>query len=203
MMLAELETLFRGLELDEKHIIAERDGVTLFVVRPSKPNRALKHKYDPYRNIQIWMKEGGLPEFRPNHLRVLIDLNFRTRANPEATRSFLKAFDEIHGGRDPQQAIMDLPDEDGSFNLSPLWVTALLAQMFYAEQRLYYPRESKFDPPSLFLHGWVRAFINHHKALDIMCMSVARYQPPPAKYTRKENRKSRHFDPSAGLLWYL
>ena len=52
------------------------------------------------KNFQIWLKEGER-EFRPNHLRVMIDLNLRIRSRGDLKERLLFAFDNIFYGRDP------------------------------------------------------------------------------------------------------
>ena len=190
------------LEFDKKEVICtDIDGVEIYVIRPSVlPKRFTG--YDVKKNFQIWIKEGER-EFRPNHLRVLIDLNLRTRSRPDLKRKLLQAFDNVFYGRDPEEELNKLGEERFEHFLNNIEIILTLAQLFLIEQEINYLKESKFDPGNLFLQGWIREFIDSPKEIDNLCMSVANRQPPKTKYTYKENKKHKKFDKNFKPLWYF
>lgn len=41
-----------------------------------------------------------------------------------------------------------------------------MAQLFIIEQDIGYGGKSTFDPPSLYIHGWIRTFIEAEQEID-------------------------------------
>ncbi|WP_102401370.1 hypothetical protein [Haloimpatiens massiliensis] len=199
----ELLNIVKELQFDTKKLIYKENNSEIYIYRPSKlPKRF--NNYDSNRNFQIWFSENKR-EFRPNHLRVLIDLNLRVRCRPELKKPLLLAFDNIFYGNDPIKEIQILKNEIFEHFLNSLNITAILAQLFIIEQAYSYTsnHESKYDPPTLFLQGWIREFIDNPKEIDNLCMSVCNRQPPLAKYTNKENKNSSKYESNISPLWYL
>jgi len=200
------DTLFivKDLEFDKRLDVFSFEGIIIYITRPSKLSKNFLEKgYDPKKNFQIWMIDGQR-EFRPNHLRVFIDLNLRVRCKPEHKRDLLLAFDSIFYGNEPVDSMAKLSKIQFSHYLNPLPVIGVLSQLFIIEQEYGYlsHRESKYDPSSLFYQGWVRQFIDSPREIDIMSMSVCRFQPPKASYTNKENKKHKKYSPNLKALWY-
>ena len=198
----EMVKVIKNLEFDKKTIIVEYEGIELYVLRPSELPKNLKNEYDVKKNFQIWLKENKR-EFKPNHLRIMIDLNLRVRSRPELKIKLLEAFDNIFYGKDPNEAISELKNEEFEHFLNPLPIIANLAQLMIFEQEYNYKKESKFEPKTLFLQGWIREFIDSPKEIDNMCMSVGRFQPPVSKYTNKENKKNKKLEENLKKLWYI
>ena len=195
--------LVEELEFDKKKIIlTDKENVELFVVRPSVITASLRNDYDLKKNFQIWLKEDDRV-FKPNHLRLMIDLNLRTRSNPNLKEKLLTIFDNIFYGKDPDEEIKLLEKEEFKHYLNTLRIIANLSQLFLIEQELNYTRESNFDPKNLFFQGWIREFIDSPKEIDNMCMSVCRFQPPRTQYTNKENKKHKDYEKNLKSLWYL
>ncbi len=189
----------------EKHdiIITDNDGVEVSVFRPKEVPRRLRQKYDPNKNFQIWLKEGD-EHFRPNHLRLIIDLDLRMRSRPDLQKRLLQAFDDIFYGENPDIVVERFKSETFEHKLNSLNIITTLMQLFTIEQEINYTSESKFDPPTLFLLGWVRAAICRNKEIDNLCMSIGRFQPPPSRFTDMENKKKHHkYNPNRPNLWYF
>ncbi len=193
--------LVKNLPFDQKKIVFEQDNIKIQIFRPSKLSKRFEG-YDLKKNFQIWLKEGNR-EFRPNHLRVMIDLNLRTRSRPELKKDILLAFDNIFYGKDPEIELKSLNNEHFEHNLNPLVIIGYLAQLFIIEQEYGYNKKSYFDPPTLFLQGWIREFIDNPKEIDNLCMSVCNRQPPLKKYTYKENKKHKKYEKDLKPLWYV
>jgi hypothetical protein len=193
--------IVKNLEFDKKTHVFTEGNLEVFLLRPSKLSKKFED-YDVKKNFQIWLKEGER-EFRPNHLRVMIDLNLRVRSRPDLKNKLLLAFDNIFYGKDPEKELDELSKEKFEHFLNPLKVIGILAQLFIIEQEYGYHRESKFDPPTLFFQGWIREFIDNPKEIDNLCMSVANRQPSEARYTNLENKKSKKHNCQLEALWYL
>lgn len=193
--------IVKALEFDKKKVLCTVDGIELYILRPSKLSKRFEN-YDVKKNFQIWLKDGPR-EFRPNHLRVMIDLNLRVRSRPDLKRELALLFDNIFYGKDPDKEVEKLEKEKFAHFLNPLRLIANLAQLFIIEQEYGYNKESMFDPPTLFLQGWIREFIDSPKEIDNLCMSVCRGQPPKTQYTFMENKKHKNYSKELQNLWYL
>jgi hypothetical protein len=186
----------------DKIVPLNSDGeFEIYVLRPSTLGARFK-EYDKEKNFQIWLREGTR-EFRPNHLRVMIDLNLRIRCRPDLKRQLLLAFDKIFYGESPDNAIVGLENEKFEHYLNSLKIIANLHQLFIVEQDYCYHKESKFEPATLFFQGWIRQMIDGPKEIDNLCMSICNGQPPQIKYTHLENKKHKHYSENRKALWYL
>ena len=192
----------KGLPFDKELTVCKKEGVELFVNRPSKLSKRFKN-YDIKKNFQIWLREGERL-FRPNHLRVMMDLNLRVRSRPDLKRKLAVVFDNVFYGKDPDIEIKSLEQEKFEHFLNPMRIVANLSQLFVIEQAYNYYKKSKFDPSTLFYQGWLRQAIDNTREIDNLCMSIGKaIQPPPPKYTALENKKDKRFTKDLKPLWYL
>mgnify|MGYP001592294543 CR=1 FL=1 len=193
--------IMKELPFDKKISVFKKGNTEIQLFRPSVLSKRFKD-YDIEKNFQIWLKEGGR-EFKPNHLRVMIDLNLRVRSRTDLKKALLLAFDNIFYGKDPEKELAKLSKEKFEHYLNELMIIGVLAQLFIIEQEYGYEKESMFEPPTLFFQGWIREFIDNPKEIDKLCMSVAHGQPPIAKYVNKENKKHKLFVKEPSALWYV
>jgi len=193
--------VIRELSFDTNKIVYKNNDLEIYLFRPSKLSKRFED-YDVKKNFQIWLKEGERT-FRPNHLRVMIDLNLRVRSRVDLKKKLLLAFDNIFYGADPEKELKELSKENFEHFLNDLVVIGILSQLFIIEQEYGYHKESKFDPPTLFFQGWIREFIDNPKEIDNLCMSVCNGQPPLAKYVKFENKKDKKHNSKLKSLWYI
>ena len=193
--------VIKDLKFDERKSVYNDKEMELYILRPSKLSKRFKD-YDLKKNFQIWLQQGKR-NFKPNHLRVMIDLNLRVRSRPDLKKELLLAFDNIFYGKDPEKELDKLNKEEFEHFLNPLKMIGTLAQLFIIEQEYGYNKESKFEPPTLFLQGWIREFIDSPKEIDNLCMSVCSRQPPKADYVNLENKKSKKYVKNLKPLWYI
>lgn len=191
----------KRLGFDEEMLVCQVESIELYILRPSKLSKRFK-SYDLKKNFQIWLREGER-NFRPNHLRVFIDLHLRVRSRPDLKRKLLEIFDGIFYGEDPDEIIRSVLEENFEHFLNPLSIIANLSQLFIIEQAYVYHRESNYDPPTLFYQGWVRQVLDDIKEVDNLSMSIAKGQPPAARYTSKENKKHKKYQENLPTHWYL
>lgn len=59
---------------------------SILVYRPSQLSQRFKD-YDVNKNFQIFLQIGNNKPFRPNHLRLLIDLKLRSRELPQVKKN--------------------------------------------------------------------------------------------------------------------
>jgi len=201
MLKSEIFKIVKELEFDIKKTIFKKGNTEIQLYRPSKLSARFKD-YDVKKNFQIWLKENDR-EFRPNHLRVMIDINLRVRSRPELKKDLLLAFDNIFYGKDPEKELMKLSKQKFEHYLNDLVVIGILSQLFIIEQEYGYHKESMFEPPTLFFQGWIREFIDNPKEIDNLCMSVCNGQPPLTKYVNQENKKHKMYVKESPALWYI
>mgnify|MGYP001564792545 CR=1 FL=1 len=193
--------LVKNLSFDMNKIVYKEGDTEVYILRPSKLSDRFKD-YDINKNFQIWLRDDKR-EFRPNHLRVMIDLNLRIRSRSDLKKQLLLAFDNIFYGEDPEKELKELSKENFEHFLNPLIIIGYCAQLFIIEQEYCYHKESKYKPPALFFQGWVRQFIDSPKEIDNMCMSVCSGNTPLIKYTFKEDKKHKKYIQKLNPLWYL
>ena len=195
----------RAIDLSfEEHdvILVDDEGVELSIYRPIKVPKGLRQEYDSKTNFQIWLKDKD-NHFKPNHLRLIIDLDLKLRSCPDLQKELLKAFDDIFCGEDTEIVVKRFESIKFKHELNSFAIIANLMQLFVVEQAINYTKESKFDPPTLFLLGWVRAVLCKHKEIDNLCMSIGRFQPPSPKFTSMDNKKHRNYKSDRAELWYF
>jgi hypothetical protein len=198
MEYSEVFAIIKGLKSGVPLTIYKEKNAEIYLIRP---NRSFK-QYDPKKNFQIFIKEGKR-EFRPNHLRIFIDLHLRVRSRPELKKELLIAFDNIFYKKEPIASIKKIRKEIFEHELNSISIIAVLSQLFIIEQEFNYIGASKYEPPTLFYQGWIRQFIDSSREIDNLCMSVCSRQPPAAKYTSCENRKNKKWNENNPKLWYL
>ncbi|MBO5146224.1 MAG: hypothetical protein J6C19_11940 [Lachnospiraceae bacterium] len=175
---------------------------SILIFRPSTLSERFKN-YDVNTNFQIFLKIANDKPFRPNHLRLLIDLKLRVRELPQYKEDLLAAFDKIFFGDEPLEAILPLTHIHFTQYINPIDITAILAQLFIIEQNIGYGYKSTFNPPSLYIHGWIRTFIASNQEIDQIVYRICRNTPPAVKYTCQDNKNHPKYNPNAQLLWYL
>ena len=103
---AKMFKIVKELPFDKKKTVYSEGETSVYVFRPSALSKRFKD-YDVKKNFQIFLKIGDR-EFRPNHLRVMIDLNLRVRSRPDLRKKLLLAFDNIFYDGDPETELRAL-----------------------------------------------------------------------------------------------
>lgn len=201
MTYEEMYDIIISLPFNEMKTVYSNENQSIIVFRPSILPIRFKD-YDVNTNFQIFLQTGSEKPFRPNHLRLLLDLKLRSREFPESKDALLLAFDNIFYGWDPLKAINKLLSISYTQYINPLDITAQLAQLFIIEQNIGYGSKSTFDPPSLYIQGWIRSFINENQEIDQIVYRICRNTPPPVKYTCQDNKRHKKYNFHAGPLWY-
>ncbi len=189
------------LEYDRELVLITEGNYELSVLRPSVLSKRFKN-YDLTKNFQIFLNDGK-NHFRPNHLRIMIDINLRVRSRPDLKALLLTIFDNIFYGKNPENEIEIIEKEVFEHYLNPIRIIANLAQLFLIEQDFAYNKKSNYDPGTLFFQGWIREFLDNKKEIDNLCMSVCKFQPPSNKYVCKENKNDKLYTDVLQPLWYL
>lgn len=201
MNYADMKQIVLNLPFDTMQEVYNNGEQAILIFRPSKLT-ARFNKYDVNTNFQIFLQIGNDEPFRPNHLRMLLDLKLRVREFPEEKETLLAAFDNIFYGDEPLDAIKHLTYIRFTQYINPIDITAILAQLFIIEQDIGYGGRSTFDPPSLYLQGWIRTFIDADQEIDQVVYRICRNTPPAVKYTCQDNKNHAKYNPRADVLWY-
>ena len=98
---------------------------SILIYRPSTLSERFKN-YDVNTNFQIFLKIGDNKPFRPNHLRLLIDLKLRARELPQTKEELLIAFDKIFYGYEPLEAIEPLSRIHFTQYINPIDILSLI-----------------------------------------------------------------------------
>lgn len=202
MYYEDMFSIVEKLPFDTEAEVFSSDTEIIYLLRPSILPRNFS-SYNPETNIQIWLEEAGNRPFKPNHLRILIDLKLRIREHPELRYELLEAFDKIFYGEDPLIAIEPLQQYKFSQHIGSLESTAILAQLFIIEQEYGFNGDSNYNPPSLYIQGWIRYFIDSDYEIDILCRRICGNNTPPVKYTCCDDKNHRKYTPNVKPLWYL
>ena len=212
----EYNTLFdeiRRLEFDVRKTIYSKNDIEIYLIRPSK-----KYKnYDINKNFQVFLKTKNR-EFRPNHLRVIMDLYLRSLSRPDLKEEILELVDLIFYKKEFSNLLEKLKEETFNNYLNEnLDVTIYLLTLFVIEQDYNYIGKSFYEPKSTFLIGWVRQVLCDNSGdLDNYIMSICNNQPPKTKFTEKNSkirRKTQNkqsisvynekFEENPKKLWYI
>lgn len=100
----EMKKIILDLPFDTMTQVYDNGEQAILLYRPSTLSERFKN-YDVNTNFQIFLKIGNDKPFRPNHLRLLIDLKLRSRELPELRDDLLLVFDKIFYGEEPLLAI--------------------------------------------------------------------------------------------------
>jgi hypothetical protein len=193
--------IIKDLEFDKLTSVYKKGKTEIFLLRPSKLSSRFKY-YDKNKNFQVWLKDGG-KKFRPNHLRLLIDLNLRARSREDLIKELLTAFDNIFYGKDPEIELKKLSEEKFEHYLNDIITIGILTQTLILEQEYGYHKKSKYNPPSLYLQGWIRAFIYNMKEIDTLLARICGNNPPEVKYTCQDDKNHKGFCKEDKPIWYL
>jgi len=158
-----------------------RDGSEIYVLRPEKPGRT-KQEYKIF-NLQIFLKKPGKKEFRPNHLRLLIDLYLKKISDPEKSEYIFSVIERIFNGEDPKNFINDVKNMRFKMQIDDVDINLYCAQLFMLEQDICYEK-SKYDPHRLFLMGYIRYVRSGEEEIDKIARGIAVGYPPPPRFTK-------------------
>lgn len=198
----EMKEIVLDLSFDTMTEVYNNGEQAILIYRPSTLSERFKN-YVVNTNFQIFLRIGDNKPFRPNHLRLLIDLKLRARELSQSKEELLIAFDKIFYGVNPLDAIKPLTHIPFTQYINPIDITAILAQLFIIEQDIGYGGKSTFDPPSLYIQGWIRTFISSEQEIDQIIYRICRNTPPAVKYTCQDNKNHPKYNTNAECLWYI
>ena len=133
----EMKEIVLDLSFDTMTEVYNNGEQAILIYRPSTLSERFKIM-TLNTNFQIFLRIGDNKPFRPNHLRLLIDLKLRARELSQSKEELLIAFDKIFYGANPLDAIKPLTHIPFTQYINPIDITAILAQLFIIEQDIGY-----------------------------------------------------------------
>ncbi len=202
------EERIRELEVGGKiNLYTAEDGSQIFVKKPENVPSQLRRKIPPALNFQIFLNPPRDEEFRPNHLRVLIDYHLKKKSEKNLYKELLSSVEAIYRGKDPENQLQKFNSYNFPMQIDPLDVTFYLTQLFMIEQEITWGKGteygSKYEPPRLFFLGYVRMVFDEAKEIDKICWGAANRNQPLVGYTKYNNKKRDEFSEEKDKLWYL
>lgn len=178
-----LETINK-LDVGNSKNIYRVDNTDIWIHRPEKLGRSLKskEKYDIKTNFQIFMRGGDGRAFRPNHLRILIDLHLKLISNSKEAERLFSILEEIYRGKDPLEFKDELSKIKFKMQLDTALVNICCSQLFMAEQDINYTK-GKIKPPRSYLMGYIRFVKSEKENIDKLLWNSIRH--PPKKEFRE------------------
>lgn len=169
-----------------KNIYKCGNGVKIFIKKPEKIPTQLKQsdRYDPKKNFQIGLNKKDLPEFLPNHLRILIDLYLKNKEDSERAEKLFDAIEKIYEGHDPSRLKKEMNKLKFEEKIEENFTILCLAQLHMIEQDINYDF-GKVKPPRAYLMGYIRMIRLEAEEIDKILWSSTRH-PPRVKYRSKE-----------------
>lgn len=170
--------VIKDLKIGESKNIYRVDNTDLWIFRPEKLGSSLKNKdkYDIKTNFQIFMRGGDGKAFKPNHLRVLLDLHLKLVSNPNLAEKLFSILEEIYNGKDPLEFKDELSKMKFKMQLDSALVNVCCAQLFMSEQDINYTM-GKIQPPRSFLMGYIRFIKVGQENIDKILWSSIRHPP--------------------------
>jgi hypothetical protein len=127
------------------------------------------------------------PEFRPTHIRLLIDLYIKRESNEKDFKVFFKKLEDVYTGKDPKDFVEELRALTFPMHLDEAEVNLYVAQLLMIEQDFNFgpdaPKQSKMDPPREYLMRFFRWIAAGDTQIDrIIFAAAGRRYPAPKKY---------------------
>mgnify|MGYP001590659231 FL=1 len=166
------------LKIGESKNIYRVDNTDLWIHRPEKLGSSLKNKekYDVKTNFQIFMRgEDGIA-FKPNHLRILLDLHLKLISNPDDAEQLFLILEKIYNGEDPIKFKEKLLKMSFKMQLDTSLINVCCAQLFMSEQDVNYTK-GKIQPPRAYLMGYIRLIKTKQENIDKVLWNSIRHPP--------------------------
>jgi len=176
------------VEMGNKLSIYTHENSEIFIFKPTEIPSHLKRRdnYDPKKNFQIFLNLPNQEPFRPNHLRILLDLYLKKTSDATKADKLFNSFEEIYDKKDPLNFIDDIKDFDFRMQIDNAILNLLSGQLFMVEQEINYTF-GKVQPPRAFMMGYIRLIRDTDLEIDKLLWRATR-NPPPVGYWRDYKR---------------
>jgi len=178
--MSKLASELRNLKTKGKDTIyTSKKGVQVTVTHTAK------HSDDDYA---VGLIIPGQDEFRPTHIRLLIDFYIKRESNKNGSKELHKYLEKVYLGEDPIKFTGELAKIVFPMKLDEAEVNLYMSQLLFIEQDFNFgpgaPKTSKMDPPREYLMRFFRWVSSGDSQIDrIIFAAAGRKFPAPDKYS--------------------
>jgi len=179
MEMSKLASDLRTLKERGKAVIyTSKKGVQVTVTHTAK------HSDDDFA---VGLIMPGHDEFRPTHIRLLIDYYIKRESNKTAALELYRCLERVYAGNDPLNFAEQLQDLEFPMHLDEPETNLYMSQLLFIEQDFNFgpgaPKTSKMDPPRQYLMRFFRWVASADSQIDRVIFAAAgRKYPAPQKY---------------------
>lgn len=180
MEMSKLATELRGLKETKRSVVyTSRAGVQVIAMHTGK------HSDDDYA---VGLVIPGHDEFRPTHIRLLIDYFIKRESNEDGARQLYECLEGVYAGEDPANFLDTIQKIEFPMYLDEPETNLYVSQLLFIEQDFNFgpgaPKTSKMDPPREYLMRFFRWVASGDSQIDrIIFAAAGRKYPAPDKYT--------------------
>jgi hypothetical protein len=179
----EAVALLRKLKKGERKVVyVSKEGVEVTATQTGK--------FSPH-DFAVGLVIPGQAEFRPTHIRLLVDLYIKKMSNPEGAHKLFVALERVNFGEDPKKLTGKLKRLNFPMKFDSPEVNLYYAQLLLIEQDFSfgpetYKKQSKLKPPREYLMRFIRWVASGDDQLDrIIFAAAGRKYPAPERYSVK------------------
>jgi hypothetical protein len=180
MEMSKLAAKLRNLKEKKRAVIyTSKKGVQVTVTHTAK------HSDDDYA---VGLVIPGREEFRPTHIRLLIDFYIKRESNEPEARELHKCLESVYSGEDPATFSDALEKIQFPMHLDEAETNLYVSQLLLIEQDFNFgpgaPKTSKMDPPRQYTMRFFRWVASGDNQIDrIIFAAAGRKYPAPEKYS--------------------
>jgi hypothetical protein len=182
MNMPDAVALLRQLQNQERKIIYKsEDGVEVIATQTGK--------FSP-NDFAVGLVLPGQEEFRPTHIRLLIDLYIKKLSNPDGANDLFIAIEKINDGEDPEKLYETLLKHSFTMKFDSPEVNLYYAQLLLIEQDFNFSPPSKkvsrLNPPREYLMRFIRWVASGDDLIDrVIFAGAGRKYPAPERYSKR------------------
>ena len=181
MEMSKLAAELRNLKEKKNDVIyTSKKGVQVTVTHTAK------HSEDDYA---VGLIIPGHEEFKPTHIRLLIDFYIKRESNQSGARELHNYLEKVYIGEDPVIFSEALEKIQFPMHLDENETNLFISQLLFIEQDFNFgpgaPKTSKMDPPREYLMRFLRWVASGDSQIDrIIFAAAGRKYPAPEKYSK-------------------
>jgi hypothetical protein len=181
MEMSKLAAELRNLKDKKKAVVyTSKKGVQVTVTHTGK------HSNDDYA---VGLVIPGREEFRPTHIRLLIDYYIKRESNEPGAKQLHTCLERVYHGEDPVNFSDGLSRIEFPMHLDEPETNLYLSQLLFIEQDFNFgpgaPKKSKMDPPREYLMRFFRWVASGDSQIDrVLFAASGRKYPAPEEYSR-------------------
>lgn len=182
MKMLQAAALLRKLKPKERRTFYKsEDNTEVFVEHTGK--------FSPH-DFAVGLKNPKKEEFRPTHIRLLVDLYIKNESNPEDAKKLFMALEKMFSGEDPEKLVGEIENLNFPMKFDSPETNLYYAQLLMIEQDFNFgpgaPKRSRLDLPREYLMRFIRWVASGDSQLDrIIFAAAGRKYPAPEKYSKK------------------